>query len=270
MRTLASDLDGTIIFGDEVHADDVRALVRWRQEGNLVIASTARSVARAHAGLALLEEASGTGAPVFDYAVCSTGGTVIDAHGSLLRNLLIPAQAVRAVHDALVDRDDVSVNALSVTGSYVIHDPLRFNEERERRGHRFTPMSIDEVDDVEVSSMSVKVVSEERAASLAPVLADALAGRAEVSRSAGFVDVVPAGASKARGLRWLLGRLRARGVATGELVAVGDSHNDVPMFELADRAWAMDGAVDEVAARADGRTASVGALLDRLLAEARA
>ena len=87
------------------------------------------------------------------------------------------------------------------------------------------------------------------------------------TRSTGFVDVTAAGESKGTGLARLAVLLADRGVEISEVAAVGDSWNDISMFECADVSYAIDGAPDVVVEAAGGRTTpSVAALIDALMA----
>ena len=87
------------------------------------------------------------------------------------------------------------------------------------------------------------------------------------TRSTGFVDVTAAGESKGAGLGRLAELLAKRGVEVSEVAAVGDSWNDISMFERADVPCAIGGAPDEVVEAAGGRTTpSVAAFIEALLA----
>lgn len=80
-------------------------------------------------------------------------------------------------------------------------------------------------------------------------LRECLDGRAHVFRShARFIEVVPLGVDKGRGLAWLADYL---GVEQDETLAVGDQENDVPMLAWAGVGVAMGNAVPAVQAVAD-------------------
>lgn len=67
------------------------------------------------------------------------------------------------------------------------------------------------------------------------------------TRSAGAVDITPAGVDKGVGVRALAGRL---GIPLDEIAAVGDSLNDLPLLEAAGLACAPGNAEAEVRRRA--------------------
>ncbi len=67
------------------------------------------------------------------------------------------------------------------------------------------------------------------------------------TRSAGAVDITPAGVDKGRGVRALAERL---GVDPAEILAIGDSLNDLPLLEAAGLACAPGNAEEAVRRRA--------------------
>lgn len=69
-----------------------------------------------------------------------------------------------------------------------------------------------------------------------------------------WMDLAPAGVSKASGLAYVAAQL---GVDAADAIAIGDGRNDLEMFEWAGRAVAMGQAVPEVLAAADHVTATV-------------
>lgn len=75
-----------------------------------------------------------------------------------------------------------------------------------------------------------------------------------IDRGKGFFEVVPAGYSKASGMRFLADYL---GIPMENTVAIGDSNNDLSMLECAGMAIAMGNAVDTVKEMADFVTTDV-------------
>ena len=81
------------------------------------------------------------------------------------------------------------------------------------------------------------------------------------------MDVTAAGESKGTGLGRLAELLAAQGLEVSEMAAVGDSWNDISMFERVDVPCAMAGAPSEAVEAAGGRTTpSVAAFIKALLA----
>ena len=112
MRLLATDLDGTLVFHHAVGQADAEALVRWREAGNLLVLATGRSVRLVQHAVEVARASTSIGLD-YDYAVCATGTTVIDAAGRVHCTRTLSADQVRAVTRAvgLISRAQVSVFA---------------------------------------------------------------------------------------------------------------------------------------------------------------
>ena len=93
MRLLATDLDGTLVFHRAVRQADAEALVRWRAAGNLLVLATGRSVRLVQHAVEVARASTSIGLD-YDYAVCATGTTVIDAAGRVHRTRTLEADQV--------------------------------------------------------------------------------------------------------------------------------------------------------------------------------
>lgn len=90
------------------------------------------------------------------------------------------------------------------------------------------------------------VVGEERSSSVLQEINDLFDGRVRaVSSGYGCIDILQAGIHKAWGLEELLKRWD---LTSEQIMAFGDSENDVEMLEMAGIAYAMENAADEVKA----------------------
>ena len=90
------------------------------------------------------------------------------------------------------------------------------------------------------------VVGEERSSSVLQEINDLFDGRVRaVSSGYGCIDILQAGVHKAWGLEELLKRWD---LTSEQIMAFGDSENDIEMLELAGIAYAMENAADEVKA----------------------
>ena len=266
MRLLATDLDGTLIFHHAVGQADAAALVRWRKAGNLVLA-TGRSVQLVQHAVEVARSSTSIGLD-YDYAVCATGTTVIDAAGQVRRTRMLSADQVRSVTRTVgvVSDAPVSVFASTLERDYVLDDPVGLSTDQRTPADRFTAAPLSEIAGLGVTSMPLHVPDSRAAEALARSLEEAVDG-VSCTRSATFVDVTAAGESKGSGLALLAEHLAEQGQVVSEVAAVGDSWNDISMLERADVPCAIAGAPVDVVAAAGGRTTpSVAAFVDALMA----
>ena len=267
MRLLATDLDGTLIFHHAVGQADAEALVRWRKAGNLLVLATGRSVRLVQHAVEVARASTGIGLD-YDYAVCATGTTVIDAAGQVRRTRMLSADQVHCVTrtvNVIIDAP-VSVFASTLEHDYVLDDPIGLSTDQRMPAGRFTAAPLSEIAGLGVTSMPLHVPDSRAAEALARSLEEAVDG-VSCTRSATFVDVTAAGESKGSGLALLAEHLAEQGQVVSEVAAVGDSWNDISMLKRADVPCAIAGAPADVVAAADGRTTpSVAAFIDALMA----
>ena len=148
----------------------------------------------------------------------------------------------------------------------MLDDPIGLSTDQRTPADRFTAAPLSQVAGLGVTSMPLHVPDPRVAEALARGLEDMVDG-VSCTRSTAFVDVTAAGESKGTGLGRLAALLAERGQEMSEVAAVGDSWNDISMFECADVPCAIAGAPDDVVAAAGGRTTpSVAAFIDALMA----
>lgn len=275
IRLVATDLDHTLLRGDRTVSDrTVAALRSARRAGITVVPVTARNVV----GVRAVNARTG-----FDgWAVCGNGAYAVHLGISDDRSAE-PLFATEATPDAL-RRVVATVRARFPRACFaaVRECGARFIAEdayaalASATDHSRDPASMERatVDDL-VDAPAVKLVF--RAPDVpVDVLFDKVSALlaedtgVELTMSgAPFVELMAAGVSKATGLARLCSHL---GVAPGEVLAVGDGLNDIPMLRWAGRGVAVANAGPDVRAAADEVTAAadddgVAVLLEELSAQ---
>ena len=183
MRLLATDLDGTLVFHHAVGQADAEALVRWREAGNLLVLATGRSVRLVQHAVEVARASTSIGLD-YDYAVCATGTTVIDAAGRVHCTRTLSADQVRAVTRAvgLISRAQVSVFASTLERDYVLDDPIGLSTDQRTPADRFTAAPLSQVAGLGVTSMPLHVPDPCVAEALARGLEDMVDGVSCTSR----------------------------------------------------------------------------------------
>ena len=158
MRLLATDLDGTLVFHHVVRQADAEALVRWRAAGNLLVLATGRSVRLVQHAVEVARASTSIGLD-YDYAVCATGTTVIDAAGQVHCTRMLEADQVRAIVRAIGDvvQAPVSVFASTLERDYVLDDPIGLSTDQRTPPDRFTAAPLSQVAGLGVTSMPLHI-----------------------------------------------------------------------------------------------------------------
>ncbi|MFE1782910.1 HAD family hydrolase [Streptomyces sp. NPDC059506] len=263
-RLVATDLDGTLLTGDDTVSERSRAaLAAATAAGAAHIVVTGRAVPWAKQ---VLDELDYRG-----LAVCGQGAQVYHAgeHRLLTSLTLDRRTAATAVARIEAEAGPLALAASrdGLDGEVVVGPGYRFHPGLPvlgAAGHDelwSAPLNKlyiqhPELDDDELAATAVRVAGD--------LVGVTMAG-------AGIVELLPAGLTKATGLSLAARRL---GLTSRDTIAFGDMPNDVPMFRWAAHGVAMANAHPELKAVADEVTASndedgIALVLEKLFPAAR-
>lgn len=267
-RLAAIDIDDTLVGPDkQVSAENRAAIERLQQAGCRVVLASGRE----HHSMAVYQERLG----LDDFVVSSQGALVVHpASGHQLWRRPVPAALAQRLlkrgrtegFDVLLATDDGFVAA--PTSPWVVHD----------FGGRDGTLRITAGDlDAVVLGSPLKVLwygDTPSVHAFSRVMTDELGATAEVViTTPHLLEFNAPDATKATGLAAVA---RHYGIAQSEVVAFGDSHNDVPMLTWAGLGVAMPHALPEAHAAADliapdaDPESALAVAIDRILAGATA
>ncbi|MEU6403642.1 HAD family hydrolase [Streptomyces sp. NPDC046985] len=262
-RLIATDLDGTLLRGDDtVSARSRAALVRTAAAGARHLVVTGRPAPRVRP---LLRALGATG-----LAVCGQGAQLYDAGADrLLWSVALDREAAETALGKIEAEAGEVYAAVDQDGA----DGLTLIEPGYRMPHPTLPARRIERREELWRAPIIKVLLRHPTLSdddLAAVARGVVGSLATVTMSGpGTVELQPRGVTKATGLALAAARL---GLGREHALAFGDMPNDVPMFRWAARGVAMAGAHPELKAVADEVTSSneddgVAVVLERLFPE---
>jgi Cof subfamily protein (haloacid dehalogenase superfamily) len=243
---VASDLDGTLLRSDgTVSVRTRQALMRADLEGLSVVVVTGRSV-HLMAGLSQVLGHQGI-------AICSNGSVVYDlATDSIKRHDAVTPVVAAAIVAALRAAIPEAIFAVDIAE--------RFSREpgwevRDYMQGREAAIATAEELIVEPITKIMARVDEVDPDELLTLVKSALGDLATATRSseAGVVEISAAGVSKGSALQRFA---EERGITAGEVIAIGDMPNDLPMLQWAGHCVAVANAHPEVLSTVDEITAS--------------
>lgn len=246
---VATDLDGTLLRDDgAISARTIEAIRLVQAAGVVVVLVTARNW---RSVIAIAERAGVTG-----LAICSNGAVIYDlARGEVHRAAAADGIAIRRFISACEEIGGCCFGWETAIGAFrtpAYHALAQTDAGFARRYLDAVEIRHGLDDEHEVT----KLVVRHPTLSVEELLA-ALRSHAEgvsLTVSGGrFVEVGPAGVSKATGLSALCSDL---GIDAADVVAVGDHHNDLPMLQWAGRGVAMANSQPSVLVAMADRTAS--------------
>ncbi|MFL6088782.1 MAG: HAD family hydrolase [Aeromicrobium sp.] len=242
-KLVALDVDGTLV--DETNAispatrEAVQALV---DSGTVVVVSTGRAVPGAMETCNRLALPDGM-------AVCSNGAVLIGYHPLQVLDA-VTFDASEAVRRVLREVPDAFVAVEEIGVGYRVNRPFP-------TGEIAGTITTEDVDSLIAEPVTRVII---RAPGHDPhefhELVEGL-GLTETNYYIGYtawLDLAPLGVSKASGLAKVCERL---GIASSDVLAIGDGYNDIEMLEWAGRGVAMGHGPDQLKDVADAVTGSV-------------
>lgn len=257
MRIVAFDLDGTLLFPTGIDDDVLQAIRDWQGAGHLAVAATGKSRAALAHAIAPYDLS-------FDYSVLFTGAAVTDRDGRYIFSDTIPSAAVREIITPLIDDPTIAVYGTTLHGrdALLSRQPAELGESTILRD--FIRLPADEIDRHEFVGLPIWVPGDPaRQLRLRDQITSAFPDIG-VQINQNFIDVIPAGADKGRGLRQVIADLDATRPEV-ELITFGDAWNDLPMHSIADRSYSFPWSPEEVVAGTDAVIDSVAVQLPRLM-----
>lgn len=260
MRFLASDLDGTLVHDNKIHEEDVKAIKRLKEEGHKFIISTGRS-------LKGVEKLIKNYNIDYDYLLLCNGGLIIDANNEVVLDEWIPNEIAQKIVDEFYDYGNVlmyfdnSDNTILVDNHDVDKSAILdlfdyFSDTIDRA----TAMNMK--DNYKVFSIFTADKDVEEAEKIKNQIKDRYGDYIEVYRNQYFVDIAPKGCSKGTGL---LRILEMENKNKDTLFTVGDSFNDISMFNITENSYTFNHAEDMVKRHANNRIDFVYEVVTKIL-----
>lgn len=227
IRLIALDMDGTLLNDShEVSAGNREAIAEAQELGVPVMIATGRT--RATCG----KYAQSLGLKTF--LVTANGGEIYDHKGELFSSNHLATEAVDHIYE-LTDTHGIHVWGASATNLY------RGELPQDRHGEQWLKFGFDTEDDAIRESIRAELEAK---------------GITELTNSSPTnIEVNPIGINKANAIKNVCEEL---GISIKEVMAVGDSLNDIAMIEQAGLGIAMGNAQDVVKQKADWITATNG------------
>lgn len=237
VKLIAVDMDGTFLNDKKTYNRE-----RFRQQYQQMKAQQIRFVVAS--GNQYYQLASFFPDIVGEIAfVAENGGWVRDA-GEDVYNCSMPRDHFQQIVDFLLTRPEIEIIACGKASAYTLksYDP-RFHQIAEHYYHRIELVNnFDNIDDT-ILKFALNI-PDEKVPQMQATL-DAKLGHllTAVTTGHGSIDLIIPGVHKAHGLRLLQDRW---GIADEDVVAFGDSGNDIEMVKQAGYGFAMANAVEAV------------------------
>ena len=232
MKLLASDFDGTLLVDKKINKRDIEGIKNLRKKGHKFIISTGRT-------LLTMEGVIEKYDLEFDYLVLCNGAVILDKNKNVIKNNLVDFEAVKKIVEEFAD----------------------FSEEID-----FDLVKKEEILDLKngavILSICTSDASVERGEEIKKRLIEIFGDELSIFRNQFFVDISSKGSSKGEGLKEVL-KLENKNL--NDIYTIGDSFNDISMFEITDNSYTFNRAEEGVKAHANNHVDYVHEIVDHII-----
>ncbi|VYU12482.1 Cof-type HAD-IIB family hydrolase [Clostridium tertium] len=268
MKYLASDLDGTLLNEEHgISEENIKGIIEFKKAGNKFIISTGRSLASIYDLFSDYPEIE------YDYIVACNGAIVLDKDKNIIHSKSVRNDIAEDIFKEFIDNEDVCVHFESEGEHYLVDSNIPdlesvSQEMRDLYNHFKYRVSKEElfnnVSEREYSIISLfsKNADKHVAEKAKNILLDKFGDSLEAFRNQFFVDIAPKDCTKGNGLKKIL---ELNNVNEDKLYAIGDSFNDISMFNLTENSFTFHYAEDGVKEIANNHVSSVEECIKKIM-----
>lgn len=258
MKILFSDMDGTIIDLNELrHQRDYEMLKELKNEGHLIVFDTGRNYQEAHFCIEMHDFP-------YDYLILNNGAHIVDKHGRELFKKVIPLETGRKIIEYCIQIPDIVTFFFNgnrtigyCNGKTIEHtvngqieiDDVDFLVEY-KKAKDFDIIAVNQMDEGIDLILDVQRYIQENFDN------DAIG-----TLNTRYLDITAQGCSKGSGILTLKSLLDEK----IETYCIGDSFNDISMFNVADHAYTFHHVDSEIAKHAQHQVNYVYEVIEDML-----
>lgn len=244
-KLLASDIDGTLLLNKKIHHKSIENIDRFKNDGNLFILSTGRALCELDS---IINEYK---LDVDAYVLCN-GAFILDKSLNIIEDFKIDSDIVYKISKYVLSTNNFTLSVLDGYKSYLIKSKSilkarnLFNLNSLKKIYKMLINKSSNLEllnlnhlkdnDLNINIMSIYSLNDnvEKAENLKNYLNDEFGEYITAYRNKYFVDVVFKGCSKATGIEKVCKNFN---LADNNVYVIGDSWNDLSMFERYDNSY---------------------------------
>lgn len=260
MRILASDLDGTLVEFDHISEENLNGIKSLKDAGHKFIISTGRTYS---AVTGLIDKYNID----YDYLVLCNGGQIINSKNEIVYDEWINKEVSRKIVEEYCENENFLMYVDNSEQTYLINnhkvDPSIIDKILNMFGKRVELIELDKVNE-KYKIMAIFSIEKdfEKAEVMKNEIVEKYGDYVQAYRNQFFVDVVPKGCSKGEAL---LRVLELENISKDNLYVVGDSFNDISMFNITNNSYTFNHAEDGVKGHANGLVDYVHEVIKNIL-----
>lgn len=261
-KLLASDVDGTLFVNQSVHERSIEAIKKFREDGNVVLLCTGRNFGGVRH---LFDEYD---IEVDGFILCN-GAVVIDKNLNTIHDNYIEDLIIKEIFEDIKSNNEYNFyfadsEKLYIVDGYNTH-PMISSADME---NKMSVVRIKEKDfyknvyTANIIGIDVKNECSKSAEIKKNELISRLGDKVSIYRNQSFIDIVPSNTSKGDGISKVLSNY---GIEDDNVFVIGDSWNDLSMFEKYKNSYTFSYAEDELKPHANNIVDTFYDCLDKII-----
>jgi len=251
MKILASDFDNTLLFYDGMRENDLKAIKEFQKQGNLFGVCTGRT-------LEGIERSSKDFDIDYDFYILTTGSLILNKNKDIILQKKIPMKVAKKLRELVCDDIHMSI----VCQGKVYH--LDKHNTSTYPGIKIK--NIEEINAEEIDACGFHYPRGEIQAARVMInkIKDELSNQVSAFQNNEHIDLTSLGCSKGKGIDIIKDYFHLN---LKDVYGIGDSFNDLPMFEHVGHSYTFDYSDQEVKEKADHVVTSLAECIDEILKE---
>lgn len=240
-KLLASDLDGTLVFKNEITLENKNAVKKLNREKEIFIVSTGRPFN----GVEFLDKEFSI---KIDYYVLLNGALILNKEKEIIKHEFIERKVVEEIMDKHLKKDmKISVETGFVTYLLTEGDQLPYPN----------LIKVDGLKEVQEDISLISVYCEGYDIEDIEKIKNEINGNNETIiayRNSDYIDIVSKGCSKGNGVKFVANEKK---ILKENIYTIGDSWNDVTMFNITENSFTFHEVEEELKENANYLVESV-------------
>lgn len=249
-KLLATDLDGTLLKDNKVTEENSESVYKFQKEENLLVISTGRP----YNGIGMLKEENNI---IADYYILLNGALVVDSLGNMIEQKFIEKDIIENIlEDVFENNTFISLESGYMTYILTEGDDLPYPIKKK----------VNSLGEIEDKLSLITVYSPMKEIYEIEILKNNINKKYGENiiayRNDKYIDIVPVGCSKGSALKDLVEKEQT---IEDNVYAIGDSWNDVSMFEAVKNSFTFNYAETELKKHATYIVSSVSECIEKFI-----
>ncbi|MFV0394442.1 MAG: HAD-IIB family hydrolase [Coprobacillaceae bacterium] len=251
MKILASDFDGTLYVDNTISEENMEAIKKFQDAGNWFGLCTGRVLMGVERCAKDID---------FDFYILNTGSVVLDKKKEDITRHGFPVEIADEIGEMAYKKADIMLFYENNAYSYKV-----FNNKRGKGELTFTVLtSFKETGAKQLESLSIIFDTEKEAEEFAAIINEKYPGICSAHQNVDAVDVVAPNCSKATGIDDIQ---KYYNLDRNDIYVIGDSYNDIVMFEAVENSFSFPYAPKNVQDKAKYIVKDIAEAIDMMLSK---